>query len=258
MINSELKIVKHISFYYLENRIKYINKIIDETNNYLYKTDLYIHTNNKDLSINTFNNYTNGTINIIYHDLSNIHPYYLTWKCRDLLKDQKNDYDIFIYLEDDILVPWKAINYWLEYNEQLIEHNYNLGFVRIEINPNNNEEYITDLFGVKLNKIINLDNVDYCVNNLNPYCAFWIYNKNEFNKYVESDYYNLQNIKGYEVRETSAIGLHGLRTDWYKNTIIPIVDNKLISDCRIYHMPNNYVIDNSDIATIKFNEAINI
>ena len=189
--------------------------------------------------------------------MSNIHPYYLTWQCRDLLKDQKNDYDIFIYLEDDILVPWKAINYWLEYNEQLIEHNYNLGFVRIEINPNNNEEYITDLFGVKLNKIINLDNVNYCVNNLNPYCAFWIYNKNEFNKYVESDYYNLQNIKGYEVRETSAIGLHGLRTDWYKNTIIPIVDNKLNSDCRIYHMPNNYVTDNSDIATIKFNEAFN-
>jgi hypothetical protein len=250
-----MKITKHISFYFLENRIIYINNIIDETNTYEYTTDIFIHTNFIDLKKEMFHNYTNGDIQIIYHDLSNMNPFYLTWKCRELLQQQRNDYDIFIYIEDDILVPHKAIKYWLEYNEKLIEMNYNLGFVRIEVA--NNIEYITDLDTGKFDTILNVNEQKYCVNNKQPYCAFWIYNKNEFNKFVNSKYYDCNNITGFNIREQSAIGLHGLSTPWYKNTLIPIVNNKLIDDCRIYHMPNNYVLDNcTNFATIKFDEAI--
>ena len=256
-MNDNLLITKHISFYYLENRIQYINRIIDETNNYKYKTDIFIHTNSNDLTIDYFNKYNNGSINIIFHDLTDIHPFYLTWKCRDLLQKQKNDYDIFIYIEDDILVPNKAIQYWLEYNEKLIKMNYNLGFLRIEIDENN-DEYITDVcFGQHFDTIINLDENNYCINNKNPYCAFWIYNKNEFNRFVDSKYYNINNINDYFIREKSAIGLHGNSNYWYKGTLIPIINDKLIEDCKIYHMPNNYVMDKSSgFATLKFNEAI--
>ena len=252
-----MKISKHISFYFLKNRIIYINNIIDETNKYEYTTDIFIHTNSIDLQEGMFNNYTNGYIKIIYHDLANINPFYLTWKCRELLQKQQDEYDIFIYIEDDILVPYKAIKYWLEYNEKLIEMNYNLGFVRIEVE--NNIEYITDLYGEKFDNIINLNEKKYCVNNKNPYCAFWIYNKSEFNKFVNSKYYNINNISGYKIREQSAIGLHGLNTDWYKNTLIPIINNKLIEECKIYHMQNNYVLDkNTAFATIKFDEALKL
>ena len=249
-----MKITKHISFFFLPNRIIYINNIIDETNKYEYTTDIFIHTNNICLEKTAFHEYTNGCITIICHDLSNIHPFYLTWKCRDLLQKQQNEYDIFMYIEDDILVPCKAIQYWLEYNEKLIEMNYNLGFVRIEVE--NGIEYLTDLYGEKMDTVINLNDENYCVNNKNPYCAFWIYNKNEFSKFVNSKYYNINNILKYDTREKSAIGLHGMHTQWYKNTLIPIINNKLIEDCKIYHMPNNYVLDkNTRFATIKFDEA---
>jgi hypothetical protein len=150
-----MKITIHISFFFIENRIIYINNIINETNKYEYTTDIFIHTNNKDLHEGFFTPYTNGYIKIIKHDLSKENPFYLTWKCRDLLKKQKDDYDIFMYIEDDILVPYNAIKYWLEYNEKLIEYGYNLGFVRIEINKDN-IEYITDLPGKKFNTIIHL------------------------------------------------------------------------------------------------------
>jgi len=250
-----MKITKHISFYFLIDRVIYINNIIDETNKYEYTTDIFIHTNFIDLKKEMFNNYTNGYIKIIYHDLSNINPFYLTWKCRELLYEQRNEYDIFIYIEDDILVPYKAIKYWLKYNKKLIEMNYNLGFVRIEVE--NNIEYITDLKNEFFDTIINLNETKYCVNNKNPYCAFWIYNKNEFNNFVNSTYYNINNILGYNIREQSAIGLHGVQTDYYKNTLISIVNNKLIEECKIYHMPNNYVLDKyTPWATIKFDEAV--
>ena len=146
-------------------------------------------------------------------------------------------------------------DYSYTYNFIKIESN-NLGFVRIEVE--NNIEYITDIC-VKLDNIINLNEEIYCVNDKNPYCAFWIYNKNEFNNFVNSKYYNINNISDYGTREQSAIGLHGLSTDWYKNTLIPIINNKLIEECKIYHMPNNYVLDkNTCFAKIKFDEVLKL
>ena len=77
-------------------------------------------------------------------------------------------------------------------------------------------------------------------------------------KFVNSKYYNINNILQYDTREKSAIGLNGMHTQWYKNTLIPIINNKLIEECKIYHMPNNYVLDkNTRFATIKFDEACN-
>lgn len=234
----------------------YINTIIDETNTYEYTTDIFIHTNNVDLHVGMFNTYTNGDIKIIYHDVSTIHPFYLTWKCRELLQEQRNDYDIFMYIEDDILVPYKAIQYWLQYNQFLLEMNYNVGFLRIEVEDG--IEYITDLCGEVFDTCIELHGKKYCVNNKNPYCAFWIYNKHEFNTFVDSTYYNMNTISGYGIREQSAIGLHGIHTGYYKHTLIPVVNNTLIEECKIYHMPNNYVRDkHTSFATIQFNKAFN-
>ena len=73
-----------------------------------------------------------------------------------------------MYIEDDILVPYKSIKYWLEYNEKLIKKGFNLSFIRSQIDKDN-IEYITDLYGEKFDTIIKLNN--------NSYCAFWIYNK---------------------------------------------------------------------------------
>jgi hypothetical protein len=250
-----MKITKHISFYFLIDRIIYINNIIDETNKYEYTTDIFIHTNTIDFHKGMLHDYTNGYIKIIYHDLSNIDPFYLTWKCRELLQEQQHEYDLFMYIEDDILVPYTTIEYWLKYHPILLENNCNLGFFRIEIK--NEEEYITDLYGTKLKIVMILNDQPYCVNNNNPFCAFWIYNKTEFSRFVDSKYYDNTNINGYSVRESVAIGLHGIPTQWYKYTLIPIENNMLHQHCKIYHIANNYVNDDTSIfATVKFNNAI--
>jgi hypothetical protein len=257
-----MKITKHISFYYVETRITYINTIIESANNYEIETDIFIHTNNPNLQVTNLNAYTNGKLEIVYHDLTHIHPYFLTWFSRDLLYKQRNNYDIFMYIEDDILVPYKAIAYWLEYSDKCIEMNFNLGFVRIEIE--NGEEYITDVLRTQLDTIIIVNNILYCVNNKNPYCAFWIYNKKEFNAFANSKNYSLDSYivynyeKYYQIREISAFGWNVPGINHYKNTLIPIVNNKLIGDCKIYHMPNNYVENESNKHIMTpFDNAIN-
>jgi len=280
-----MKITTHISFYYNSDRFCYINRIIQECNHYPFTTDIFIHTNNH-FSNELLHEYTNGTIQIMVHDLSNIHPYMLTWKCRDLLKNQSNEYDIFMYIEDDILVPKDAILYWLKYNEVLVQHSYNLGFVRIE--TLDGEEYITDIPKNKnLHKLLKYDQIVsvtksdrdslsdtnelFVINEKYPYCAFWIYNKSEFHRFIHSEFYKLPNNIGnygnYGIREHSAFGLHEIKANWYKHTIIPVVEHEnnnasnikylLHPSCRIYHLPNNYVTNSSnDFATIKFSECI--
>ena len=251
-----MKITTHITFFYLESRIQYLNRIIDETNKYEYTTDIFIHTNKQDLDPTTFHEYTNGRLEIIFHDLTDIDPFRLAWKCRSLLQQQKDEYDIFMYIEDDILVPYKAIKYWFRHKQKMKEVNCNLGFLRIEVDDN--AEYATDLTE-QLETITKFDNEPpFCVVN-NPYCAFWIYDKEEFHRFVSSEYYDVNNIRGYNTREQSAIGLHGIYTNWYGATLIPVCEGNtmLVEDCKIYHMPNNYAMDKTTVyGSIKFTEAL--
>ena len=54
------------------------------------------------------------------------------------MKSQKNNFDIYIYCEDDILFDNKNFNYWLKHKNTCIKNNYNLGFLRFEINKKDN------------------------------------------------------------------------------------------------------------------------
>lgn len=250
-------ITKHITFYFLEHRIHFLDTIIETAESYPQTTDIFIHTNERDLTAGRFRPYTNGRLMIVWHDLTGCDPYRLTWKCRDLLSRQKDDYDIFMYIEDDILVPREAIEYWIQYNEETLKHNYNLGFFRIE-KDENGKEFIVDLHACRIDKRLVLDDVQYALNDKQSYCAFWIYNKTEFHRFLESGYfYNLETIRGYNTREKSAIGLHGLETPFYRGTIIPIVEGGgFHKGCRIYHLPNNYIMNKDNwFSTIPFDDA---
>ena len=91
------KISVHIS-HFINNNKK--NKLFSKVcNNYLKlskHTTIFVHTNKLIKS-------TNKRIKFIIHNIKNEHPYKLTWKYRNLMSKQKNDYDLFIYGEDDII-----------------------------------------------------------------------------------------------------------------------------------------------------------
>jgi hypothetical protein len=244
-----MKISKNICFFYNENRINYVNILIEETSKYPYITDIFIHTNFP-LFSDVFLPYNNGNIVIVYYNLENNelfkkNPLYFPWYIRDNMKNIK-DYDVIMYLEDDMLIPVNAINYWFKHKDLLIKNNYNLGFLRIEILDN--KEYTTDLAyndrnnkNNFLTKIVEIDNNKYILNDINTYCAMFIYDKLTYNNFLDSPYFNPNNIKPYDIREKIAIGLHGIGMSHYKGTLIPLIDKEIDKDCRIYHLPNNYV-----------------
>lgn len=270
------KIAKHITYYWNDNhtRIDILNEIIRNVNTYSYETDIFIHTNmirsihtNTTFSTDILISNTKGSINIIKHHITyewyrgileeisnktmrtmNKHlitkhsGLFLSWKCRELIKEQSDTYDIFMYIEDDIIVPNNAIvNYWMNYKDICLSHGYNLGFIRVEMSDNSNQLLCSDIalpFDIKLS--LTLNTIDFVINNRNVYCAFWIYDRQELLRWINSEYFNPLNVQGYDIRERSAIGF----IPFYNNTILPYSNNLLLDDCKIFHLKKNsqYVI----------------
>ena len=236
------KICMHITFFYDETRFQCLNKIIDEAGKYRYTTHIFIHTNQffekNDFLLNTS---PHVNVSVVFHDLGGEHPFYLSWKCRILLKEQLNSYDYFMYMEDDTLVHENALEYWFQHKDVLLQNGFNLGFIRVNKNEKG-VECMVDFPKKIANYVCKIENNTYIVNNEHPYCGFWIYDKNEFTKFVNSVFYNPENIKGYDIREQSAVGLHGCCTYFYKTTVLPYHNGCLPKDSIILHMPkpNNH------------------
>ena len=244
-----LKAAKHIAFFYKEERLSYINRMIQETNIYPFDTDIFIHTN-KPIPQSLLHK-SKGQTHIIVHDLTGIDPFKLTWLPRTLMKTQLDAYDVFLYVEDDILIPKDAIEYWLTNKDLTLSVNCNLGFLRVEIDQLGDlmsaDLHTEDCYPRQLTKIAQIHSRPFIVNDVNTYTAFWIYDKSEFKRFVSSQYYNINSIKGHGIREASAIGLHNIRDPdfkWYTHTLIPLIQpNKVDERCKVYHIPNTFVND---------------
>ena len=169
---------------------------------------------------------------------------YLTWKCRSLMEEQKNDYEYFCYLEHDIKFSEDNLQYWLKYQDQLDKKNYHLGFLIYEKNNSDNKNYSIHIVR-KLNKYLNIEGKKFVINDLENYCCFWIYNKDQFHKFLKSKWWSFKkrahNFRhNYGITERSSIGFHSLNMNYFKATLLPEIDNQPDPNCFIEHMTNNY------------------
>jgi len=249
-----MKIAAHISYYYIEDRLVYLNQVIGSLLEIDEKIDIYIYTNKE---IDLFNEFSNIKILVYPYPSSNCditkefsrniffklvpkktHPYYLTWEHRKVIESKVDDYDAQIYLEDDINFTKSNFNYWLKYNELTSKNNYNLGFLRFE--RSNKSKYVTDLTKV-LTETIVIDGVKCLINDNNPYCGFWIYSQQELKEFVKSKEWRFK-FDIYRIREKAAIGWHGINMKRYKGTIIPLEEKHgsfiTPDSCSVHHLPN--------------------
>ena len=259
-----MKICVHISFYFNDERIKYLNKTINEINNYPHDTDIFIHTNKEIIAEEIFNKNKKGKLNIIVHTkFKNNNAQYLTWKCRSLLEKQIEDYDIFIYLEDDILLYKETLDYWLKYKDLFIKHKCNVGFMRVE-RGSDGELYWVDGC-IKMNNFAKIGNKLYLVNDVQPYCAFWIYDKNEMKLWMNEEYWDPAKTCCHSAIHILEKSSSGKIWDQGYPTIIPITQAATPHpNCIVYHQGEKFVkfVETANrmtswFSTIKFKEAIN-
>ena len=135
-----MRLAVHITSFQGKNynkRFILLKKIVKKYQSISKKIDIFIHTNKNSKKFYIKN------VNYICHNLKNKNPFYLSWCCRPLMEKQKNNYDGFIYSEDDILFSKQNFNYWIQFKDSCIKENQNLGFLRIE--KKKNKYFYTDL-----------------------------------------------------------------------------------------------------------------
>ena len=251
-----MKICVHIAYYFKKERLKYVKRVLEEINKYPHDVDIFIHTTEK-IPIESSKN-----LKILIHKtFKDNNPYYLTWKCRLLLESQIDKYDIFIYLEDDIILYKETLNYWLKYKDWCIKRRLNLGFLRIEKSPLDGKNHWVDSGGKRL---VNFPKKEYAVvNTVQEYCAFWIYDRNEMKRWILSDYWDpskvnkihsvrpWRNLSKNHIRERSSVGM---TYDGYRGTIIPLINGKVHPNCVVYHQGERFTSDPKIHETTKLKE----
>jgi hypothetical protein len=255
-----MDIAAHVTFYYIESRLKYINRVLQNLSAIPHNIKVFIYSNKKfDLS----SNFENIEIDVVpFNFLDNrrrlkslyrfvpltlkqhVDPYYLTWKNRKHVKALIDRYDVQIYLEDDIGVTNKTFEYWKNFKDACISSDFNLGFLRFEVDEDNNKLFCTDLSKAP-QKIIDIGDQLFLLNDVNVYCGFWIYDKEELMKFVKTSEWDFR-FNRYDVREKSGIGWHGVDMTRYRGTVIPLIkleNNTYVvhDDCKVHHFPNNYI-----------------
>ena len=255
----------HIPFYYVEPHYQYLCQVIKSIDSIPHDIDVFIYTNklfwrkpkrnNVKLVVRQFwsrrftRKRTQQEIQLSYPNVPFpfryfLDPYYLTWRNRAYIEKTIGDYDIQMYMEDDILFLDRTLNYWMKYKQICIDNNYNLGFLRVENDARSGKWYYSDLKKVP-GTTVTINGKRFVINDVNPYCGFWIYDKQELSRFINSKEWRFE-IEGYRTREMSAIGWHGVRMSRYKGTIIPVTETSdgrwvPIDECHVHHLPNNYI-----------------
>ena len=257
----------HISFYYVESRYKYLCRVIESIDNIPHEIDVYIYTNklfwpkpktnNLKLVVRQFwsrrftRERTQQEWILSYPKIPfpfryYLDPFYLTWRNRAYIEKSIEEYDVQMYMEDDILFLDRTLDYWMKHKQMCIDNNYNLGFLRIENDAQSGKWYYSDLKKKVPDKTVTINGQRFVVIEDHPYCAFWIYDKLELSKFINSKEWRFEIEAHYNIRVKSAIGWHGINMSRYKGTIIPVADTTdgrwiPVEDCYVHHLPNNYI-----------------
>ena len=282
-----MRILVHITFFYDQSELIYLEKIIQSYNNYECEVDIQVNTN-KSFSNDFIDNYKNGKIlikklNLGLHKLLNNRNYFLTWKSYNQLTKTKKRYDFYVYSEHDIELTYENFEYY-KLEKLRLDEKYNIGFIRTEIK--NEELYCVDVKDKKLKSITFNNDKKYVKTNF-LYSGLWILPASDFERFVDKKESNLKylfiknkrisdklqkfsknnnllflvycykNKMGYGIRELPAHGPNYPFTNLFDEILIPININKISNKSLIKHLSNKYVKgNNSGISDIKFKEVI--
>jgi len=212
-----------IAFHYNKIQLQYLIKVLDNFfDNYNIEFDIIIDSNKS--VIPELSGYD---VEIIAHP-NQAHPFHLTWQHRKHVFDNIDNYENFMYVEDDMLIPFENYLNYLE-NFKLLFPKYVPSFIRIE----NYEgvDYITDVTKIQSLLPINTKGKQFAKLN-EPYHAFWIMPQKELKETMISNFVRLS-----DSRETASTYI---MWELRKTGLVEIENNQISSKCYSYHLSNNY------------------
>lgn len=212
------KILVCIAFHYVESRIEYVKSVLRNYSTYDADIDIIVDTN---VAVD---------LNAQVHVHSSLaHPHHLTRAHRDWFLNNINLYDYFMYVEDDMLVPYAAFKEYTLNFDALWQVGCVPSFIRVEYFDG--KKFITDLTGLHtINKVA--INGKFFGALPEPYHAFWIMPKKQLQESITPDFATLDMS-----RELAAsYPMWGLG----KTPMVRIENNQISELSYSYHLANNY------------------
>lgn len=174
---------------------------------------------------------------------------YLVHEYKKDLIEQEDNYDIFLYIEDDILVKEENIDSFLEENEK-IPSNYIIGFLRYEIK--NDVEYFNELskintfHGTKLSYLVINDKKYFKIPNVHQ--ASFILEKRNLSHLIKDKKFTV--YFKYTLEDAASNFFAGI---WpgSENGLKKIYPVDGFEKLMVYHQPNIHCHwDNLDLMTL--------
>jgi hypothetical protein len=235
------KLLVHIAFHYFEHRVQYLRQLLEAIDSYKFsEIKIVIDTNNEDSKNKCeklFLKYSN--ISYMVHEKLD-HPHMLTWTHREQMKNQIDNYDFFMYTEDDMLVSWPGIYEWYEDTKLIYPYGFLRGFLRVE--KRKNYLVATDYLKCMKNpKVLSFKNKKF-INPIYPYSAFWIYTHEQMKEFIKSQAW-IDGDVDWTIRASAAAGMRfsNVPKGYDNRELLPLSPNYKISEIAYtHHLPNNY------------------
>ena len=234
------KILICICFHYTEDGVQYLKDVLNNCLSYPMDVDIIIDTNEDNEIAYQFREFHN--IAVAYHTKLE-HPYHLTWQHRVHMAELIDEYDYFMYLEHDMLVPYQNFVEYTKNFKLLYHKGFVPSFIRVE--GANSKQYVTDLLGPQNDVFsVNIDGKVFA-NLTQPYHAFWIMPQGELHDAIKS----VENIFKTPFYAPDAINreLAASFPMWQLGKVpLVLLDGDRISPlCYSYHTTNNYAKDSN-------------
>ena len=162
-----------------------------------------------------------------------------------------DNYTTFIYLEDDILLSWEALQAWAEDTEHLVPLGFQRGFFRIEYSHFTGQMMVWD----QVNKI-NLTDYDriltlhtnverqHFLQLSNPYMGMWLATSQQLFRFKNSKWWSHHSSKKWMVREMAACAMQlvDVPANFTSAAIVPYNYENRSLDIKagVFHLTNNY------------------
>lgn len=259
------RLLVHIPFHYQPQRLAYLQRLLANFNTYdLEELAVVVDTNDPRTQAALA-----STAPALAYDLTlrvhpNLpHPFDLTWVHRPQMAAQSRHYDSFMYVEDDILIPWPSFVAWWRDQAALYDQGWLRGFLRVEQNANGTA-FLADFSEpmgqptVRSIKGRRFFQPDY------PYHACWVYSQRQLQDFMNSLYWDEANHsrclptwsqgRGMRFkREKAAFGMTYLplgqkgqnnqgESPAAHRVLLPLTaqGQAVDPDALIYHLPQNY------------------
>ena len=272
--NNSRKLSIVICFHFKLKKIKKLLKVCSNISNYNFNNHITIITNNisksqKKILIKKIKQKLKkfSIVEIKNCPEPNLLPWYSLNVMRENYKIKS--FTHFLYLEDDIIVSSKNINYWIYCRKILKKYNLIPGFIRYEL-------YKKNLFSIDNPKKIKITKMPNIISNCKkfgfvnlkyPYQAMYLMDRQLMNEYLKGSsatidfgFHNRIMKNLYPIKELASIAIayNKLPDGYHSRYMIPFIESKQIPEyCLIKHLDNKYVKrKNSNYGKIKIQNLL--